>query len=239
MAIFISNNLTIGSSVGAATTTFTGTGGSTSSFTTTHYIQTIPGSTVTLKSGVTYTVQGQLTITGTPAARCTLRSDTPISATGDVSGTTLTTTLITIPAAPVGFNWIFSQSESNLGLLRRPIVAMNTSPVNSLASFPRITTSLPSIGTSFTLSRGFTMGSRGFRIGLSAKFNHTAAGGDAARNINYVNTFDIDSLGSIGTIKADNSYQNRAGIPNPNLWRTMNWDSLNPLLPHVVVGYID
>jgi len=116
---------------------------------------------------------------------------------------------------------------------------MNTSPVNLLASFPKINTSLPSTGTSFTLSRGFNMSSRGIRIGLSAKFNHTAAGSDAARNINFVNTFDIDSIGSVGIIKADNSYQNREGIPNPNLWITLNWDSLNPLLPHVVVGYID
>ena len=230
MPLTITNNLTI-----TGITTFGGTKG----FTTLNYTQIVSNSIVTLKSGVTYTVTGQLTITGTSTQRCTLRADTPISATGDVAGTTLTTTSITIPAAPVGFNWIFSQSESNSGLLKRPIVAMNTSPVNSLASFPRITTSLPSTGTSFTLSRGFTMGSRGFRIGLSAKFNHTADGGDAARNINYVNTFDIDSLGSNGTIKADNSYQNRVGIPSPNLWRTMNWDSLNPLLPHVVVGYID
>lgn len=233
MAITITNILTIGGS-----TTFSGTGGG---FITKDYIQTVAGSTVTLKSGVTYTVQGQLTITGTVTARCVLRSDTPISATGDVSSTTLNVTSgsITIPDAPTGFNWIFSQSEANLGILKRPIVAMNISPVNLLANFPKINTLLPSTDTSFTLSRGFTMGPRGFRIGLSAKFIHSDARGDAARNINYVNTFDIDSLGSVGTIKADNSYQNRVGIPNPNLWRTLNWDSLNPLLPHVVVGYID
>ena len=236
MPLSIANTLTI-----SGLTTFAGTAG----FTTLNYSQIVANSVVTLKSGVTYTVTGQLTITGTPAQRCTLRGDTLISATGDVvSGgptSTLTTTasINITPAAPVGFNWIFSQSEANLGLLRRPVVGMNTSPVNLLTSFPRITTSLPSTGTSFALSKGFNMGSRGIRIGLSAKFNHTASGGDLARNINYVNTFDIDSLGSNGIIKADNSYQNRPGIPNPNLWRTLNWDSLNPLLPHVIVGYID
>ena len=234
MAINISNKLTIGGN-----TTFSGTDG----FQTKDYEQIVAGSVVILKSGVTYTVTGQLTITGTSAQRCVLRSDTPISATGDVvSGgptSTLTTTSITIPAAPVGFNWIFSQSEANLGLLRRPVVAMNISPVNSLASFPKINTTLPSTGTSFTLSRGFNMSSRGIRIGLSAKFNHTALGGDSARSINYVNTFDIDSLASTGTIKADNSYQNKVGIPNPNLWRTVNWDSLNPLTPLVTVAYVE
>ncbi len=153
--------------------------------------------------------------------------------------TSLTTTSITIPAAPVGFNWIFSQSESNSGVLRRPVVGMNVSPVNLLASFPKIDTALPSTGTSFTLSRSFTMTSRGFKIGLSAKFNHTAVGGDSARSINYVNTFDIDSLASTGTIKADNSYQNRVGIPSPKLWRTLNWDALTPLTPSVNVAYVE
>jgi hypothetical protein len=236
MALNITGTLTI-----SATTTFGGAIG----FTTLNYSQIVAGTTVTLKSGATYTVTGQLTITGTAAQRCTLRGDTPISATGDVvsggpTSTLTTTTSITItPAAPAGFNWIFSQSEANLGVLRRPVVGMNVSPVNSLTSFPKINTTLPFTGTSFILSRGFNMSSRGIRIGLSAKFIHTASGGDLARNINFVNTFDIDSLGSTGIIKADNSYQNRVGIPNPNLWRTLNWDSLNPLLPHVIVGYID
>jgi len=230
MPLTITGTLTI-----SATTTFGGAIG----FTTLNYSQIVAGTTVTLKSGVTYTVTGQLTITGTSASRCVLRSDTPISATGDVSGTTLTTTSITIPAAPVGFNWIFSQSESNSGVLRRPVVGMNVSPVNLLASFPKIDTALPSTGTSFTLSRSFTMTSRGFKIGLSAKFNHTAVGGDSARSINYVNTFDIDSLASTGTIKADNSYQNRVGIPSPKLWRTLNWDALTPLTPLVTVAYVE
>jgi hypothetical protein len=242
MAIFISNNLTIGSSVGAATTTFTGTGGSTSSFTTTNYIQTIPGSTVTLKSGVTYTVTGQLTITGTSTQRCTLRASDVYTGTGTVSGNTLTTSAIVTlvpPTAPATYNYLMSQNEANVGVLKRPVVGMNISPVTAVSSFPSVTAG--SGTTSLTLSKSFTMTpSRGIKIGLTAKFIHTAAGGDAARNINFVNTFDIDSVGSTQSpIKADNSYQNRVGIPNPNLWRTVNWDSLNPLLPHVVVGYID
>ena len=129
MPLTITGTLTIG-----ATTTFGGITG----FTTANYTQIVAGTTVTLKSGATYTVTGQLTITGTVISRCVLRSDTPISATGDVSGNTLTTTSITIPVAPAGFNWIFSQSEANSGVLRRPVVAMNTSPVNLLTSFPHL-----------------------------------------------------------------------------------------------------
>jgi len=209
-------------------------------FTTANYTQTVAGTTVTLKSGATYTVTGQLTITGTAAQRCVLRGEsTPLisTATGSVSGTTLTVTSgnITIPSPPIGFNYIMSQSEANTGISRRPVVGMNDTNVSIIGSFPVVPQGGPA--ASFTLSKGFTMGPRGIRIGLSAKFIHSA--NQASRNINYVNTFDIDSSGSASTIKADNSYQNRVGIPNPNLWRTVNWDSLNPLLPHVVVGYID
>ena len=238
MAITILNKLTI-----AGSTTFSGTGGATSSFQTKDYEQIVAGSIVTLKSGVTYTVTGQLTITGTPVQRCVLRGEsTPLisTATGSVSGSTLTLTSgnITIPTPPSGFSYIMSQSEANTGISRRPVVGMNDTNASIIGSFPVVTPAGPA--ASFTLSKGFNMGSRGIRIGLSAKFIHNAVGGDSARNINYVNTFDIDSRGSTQSpIKADNSYQNRPGIPNPNLWRTVNWDSLNPLLPHVVVGYID
>lgn len=233
MPLNITGTLTI-----SATTTFGGTKG----FTTLNYSQAVAGTTVTLKSGATYTVTGQLTITGTAAQRCVLRGEiTPLisTATGSVSGSTLTLTSgnITIPSPPIGFNYIMSQSEANTGILRRPVVGMNDTNVSIITSFPVVTPAGPA--ANFTLSKVFNMGSRGIRIGLSAKFIHTASGGDSARSITYVNTFDIDSLGSNGTIKADNSYQNRPGIPNPNLWRTLNWDSLNPLLPHVVVGYID
>jgi hypothetical protein len=228
MAITITNILTISNS-----TTFSGTEG----FTTKDYIQIVPNSTVTLKSGVTYTVTGQLTITGTSSQRCVLRSDTPISTTGSISTPfTLNTTSITVPTPPVGFNYIMSQSSLNVGILRRPVVAMNGTDPSLLTSFPVVS---PGTGTSFTLSRTFSLSPRGVQIGLSAKFIHTASGGDTARNINFVNTFDIDSLGSVGTIKADNSYQNRVGIPNPNLWRTLNWDSLNQLLPNIIEGYIE
>jgi hypothetical protein len=231
MAITITNILTIGGS-----TTFSGTDGG---FTTKDYIQTVAGSTVTLKSGVTYTVQGQLTITGTVTQRCTLRGEsTPlISATGTVSGTTLNITSgnITVPSPPTGFNYIMSQSEANFGLLRRPVVAMNDTDAALITSFPVVTPAGPT--STFTLSKGFTMGSRGLRIGLSAKFIHTQP--QTSRNINYVNTFDIDSRTSNGIIQADNSYQNRIGIPNPNLWRTVNWDSLNPLTPLITIAYVE
>jgi hypothetical protein len=237
MAITITNILTIGGS-----TTFSGTGGSTSSFTTKDYIQTVAGSTVTLKSGVTYTVQGQLTITGTATQRCTLKGSDTYTGTGSVSGNTLSTsaTITLVPStAPPTYNYLMSQNEANSGILRRPVVGMNISPVTAVSSFPSVTAGSGTL--SLTLSKSFTMTpARGIKIGLTAKFIHTAVGGDSARSITYINTFDIDSSGSTQSpIKADNSYQNRVGIPNPNLWRTVNWDSLTPLTPLVTVAYVE
>ena len=84
------------------------------------------------------------------------------------------------------------------------------------------------------------MSARNVQIGLTTKFIHSSPSGSAARSLNYVTTFDIDSTGSTGgALLADNSYQNRVGVPSPNLWRTINWDSLTPLLPLVTVGYIE
>jgi hypothetical protein len=241
MAITITNILTIGGS-----TTFSGTGGG---FTTKDYIQTVAGSTVTLKSGVTYTVTGQLTITGTVTARCVLKGDTTINpnptgsvATGGTSSTLTTTAAITVPTPTAGYNWLLSQNPTNLGLLRRPVLQMNNgSDVSNISSFPVISSPFGASINTFTISnRGFNMSNRGIIIGLSAKFIHTAAGGDSARNINYVNTFDIDSRTSTQSpIKANNSFQNKVGVPNPNLWRTVNWDSVQPLLPNISVAYIE
>jgi hypothetical protein len=233
MPLTITNNLTISS-----TTTFGGTKG----FTTLNYSQIVPNTTVTLKSGVTYTVTGQLTITGTSSQRCTLRASDVYTGTGTVSGNTLTTSAIVTlvpPTAPATYNYLMSQNEANIGVLKRPVAGMNIAPVTAVSSFPSVTAG--SGTTSLTLSKSFTMTpSRGIKIGLTAKFIHTAAGGDAARNINFVNTFDIDSVGSTQSpIKANNSYQNRIGIPNPNLWRTVNWDSLTPLTPLITIAYVE
>jgi hypothetical protein len=235
MALTIANNLIM---VGSAT--FGGNGGSGSNLTTFNYTQTGPGAVVTLKAGVTYTVTGQLTITGTAASRCTLQSDTKFPGTfGVVNGTTqLTVTGITLnpvlASRPAGSEYIMSQSPTNTALLKRGVPAMNIPPVNDLNSFPRVI-----LGSSspFTLSKSFNMSSRNIQIGLTAKFIHTQP--QANRTLNYVTTFDIDSRTSDGILLADNSYQNRVGIPNPNLWRTLNWDSLLPLAPLVTVAYVD
>ena len=238
MPITITNNLII-----SGNATFSGTSG----FTTTNYSQTNPGSVVTLKSGVTYTVTGQLTITGTATSRCTLQSDTKFSATGTIGPTSNqlvfpVTLNPTLALKPAGSEYLVSQSPANLPLLRRGIPGLNDSNVNLLSSFPSITGATGGTSSPYTLSKPATVSSRLLQVGLTAKFIHSAAGGDAARNLNYVTTFDIDSrtsLGTNGTIKADNSYQNKVGIPNPTLWRTMNWDSLVPLPPLITVGYIE
>ena len=234
MPLTITNNLTISNII-----TFGGTKG----FTTLNYSQIVAGSIVTLKSGVTYTVTGQLTITGTPAQRCVLKGDTTITPnpTGSVSGTTtlsITSGNITVPTPTAAYNWLLSQSTSNTGTLRKPVLQMNNgSDVSNILSFPVINSPYNSLTNSFTISRSFNMSNRGITIGLSAKFIHSAS--QASRNINYVNTFDIDSRTSNGTILANNSYQNKVGVILPNLWRTVNWDSVQPLLPNITVAYIE
>lgn len=230
MALIITNNLIMSGSATFSSATNVG-------FTTANYIQTFAGSVVTLKAGVTYTVTGQLTITGTAVSRCTLKSNDVVSLVGSVSGTTLTIPSTTIPTPPSTYSYIMSQSSTNTALLKRGIPGMNGSDASLLTSFPVVTPAGPA--TSFVLSRSFNMSSRNVQIGLTTKFIHNSPLGDAARSLNYVTTFDIDSTTSNGTLLADNSYQNRAGVPNPNLWRSINWGELNPLLPLVTVAYVE
>jgi hypothetical protein len=232
MAITITNNLII-----SGNATFSGTSG----FTTLNYSQTTPGSVVTLKAGTTYTVTGQLTITGTAASRCTLQSDTKFPGTfGVVSTNQLTATGITLnpvlASRPAGSEYLVSQSPANTAVLKRGVTAMNGSDVTDLNSFPRVTAAASGGSVSpFTLSKSFTMSSRNVQIGLTTKFIHSGS----IRNLDYVTTFDIDSRTSSSTLLANNSYQNRAGVPNPNLWRSINWGELNPLPPLVTVAYVE
>jgi hypothetical protein len=74
------------------------------------------------------------------------------------------------------------------------------------------------------------------QAGIPAAFRFT--GSESSLNMNYITIYDIDSSGAT-TIKADNSYQNRVGIPSPNMFRTINWDALNPLLPNIIEGYVE
>jgi hypothetical protein len=221
------------------------TSSSSQGFTTLNYTQAIAGSVVTLKAGTTYTVTGQLTITGTVASRCTLQSNTKFPGTfGVVSTNQLTATGITLnpvlASRPAGSEYLMSQSPTNTALLKRGVTAMNGSDVTDLNSFPRVTAATSGGSVSpFTLSKSFTMSSRNVQIGLTTKFIHSSPLGSAARSLNYVTTFDIDSRTSNGILLADNSYQNRVGVPSPNLWRTINWGELTPLLPLVTVGYIE
>jgi len=232
MPLTISNNLTISSNI-----SFLGTKG----FTTLNYTQAVAGSVVTLKAGVTYTVTGQLTITGTAASRCTLKSNNFTQSIGSVlSGVFTPTVPFTVGPAVAGYSYLFSQNITNLPVLKRGVPGMNGSDVSDILSFPAVppNTTLNGSGQSVTLlNRSFTMSNRTIEVGLTTKFIHEQP--QTSRNINYVNTANIDSSGSNGTIKADNSYPNRVGIPNPNLMRTVNWDSLVPLLPLVTVGYIE
>jgi hypothetical protein len=192
---------------------------------------------VTLSSDTTaiYTVTNSITMLGLANRRAILQGNTVSKISNfnaSASGTTLTTT--TNP--PLTNRHYISQSPSNTFLLKRtPSPTFTGSNVTLQSSFAKIDN--PVSANTWTLNRDVgTITARNFEAGIPAVFKFT--GLVTNLNIDYATTFDIDSSGAT-TIKANNSYQNRVGIPNPNLWRTINWDSLNPLLPHVVPAYVD
>lgn len=230
MALLIANNLLL---LGSATfNSITSTG-----FTTLNYSQANPGSIVTLKAGTTYTVTGQLTITGTAASRCTLQSDTKFSASGSITTNQLTCPITlspTLALKPAGSEYLVSQSPANTAVLKRGITGLNGSDVTLLASFPSI---IAGTASPYTLSKTVVppVTTRVMQVGLTTKFIHSGS----IRNLDYVTTFDIDSRTSSSTLLANNSYQNRTGVPNPNLWRSINWGELNLLPPLVTVAYVE
>jgi hypothetical protein len=148
------------------------------------------------------------------------------------SSTTLTTT--TSPALTT--RHYISQSPTAGGVSKRtPSVLFTGSDVTLQSSFTKIDANLSP--NTWRLNRDVgTINTRPFEAGIPAIFRFTGSASNL--NINYATTFDIDSSGAT-TIKADNSYQNRVGIPLPNMWRTINWDALNPLLPNIIEGYVE
>jgi hypothetical protein len=181
-----------------------------------------------------YTILNSITMLGLSTIRAILESDSRIE---NFQGTLATPTTFTtsVPQTGITTRHYISQYRSSSGLFRRTPVGMIGSNVTSQSSFPKI--SAVTNPSTFVLSKTVSASAqRPFDAGIPAVFRFT--GSEANLNINYVETIDIDSSGAT-TIKADNSYQNKVGVPLPNLWRTINWDSLNPLLPHVVVGYVE
>jgi hypothetical protein len=206
-------------------TTFLGTSG----FDITNFTAT--SGTVTLKAGNTYKItNGVFTLSGTAATRTILKSDTSVIATGSITGNTLTFTSATSLAG-----YRVSQAYTNSALLRRLPSGLIFPPmdVTTPAFLAQVT---GGSGSTWTLNKTSIAGvtSRGLMLGLPAFLEVT----NCTYSIDYVTTFDIDSSGA-DKILANNSYQNRVGIPSPNLWRTVNWDSLNPLLPLVLAAYVE
>jgi hypothetical protein len=233
MALIITNNLVLSGNATFTSNAFVG-------FTTLNYSQPLAGSIVTLKAGVTYTINGQLTIGGTGGfnGRCTLQSDTKFTATGGIASSNVLTFPVTLVPAlgskPAGSQYLVSQSPTNGPIQRKGILGLNDNDTTQITSFPAIT---GGANPTYTLSKPASVSTRIMQVGLTAKFIHN--GDNTLRNITFVTTFDIDSEGSNGIIKASNSYQNRVGIPNPNLWRTVNWDSLVPLAPLITAAYVE
>ena len=195
-------------------------------------------SSVILSNDLTavYTVNNSITMLGLSNRRAILRGN--ISSVINLPSTSASSTTLTTTTSPaLTTRHYISQSPSNSVLLRRtPSPTFTGSDITQQSSFAKINS-----GSANTWTLNFNVGTitaRTFEAGIPAVFKYT--GLLANLNINYVNTFDIDSSGAgTTTIKADNSYQNRLGIPFPNMWRTINWDALNPLLPNIIEGYVE
>lgn len=184
-----------------------------------------------------YTVNNSIEMLGLSTRRAILKGDSnPTSIINLPSTLASSTTLTTTTSPSLTTRHYISQNPINTGLNRRtPSPTFTGSDITQQSSFAKI---IGGSDNTWTLNRNVgAITSRGFEAGIPAVFNYN--GLLANLNINYVSTFDIDSSAGTTTIKADNSYQNRIGIPNPNLWRTVNWDSLNPLTPLVTVAYVE
>jgi len=191
--------------------------------------------TLSGESTAIYTVSNSITMLGLSNRRALLQGNPNnkiLSFNASALGTTLTTS--TSPALTT--RHYISQSPTAGGVSKRtPSVLFTGSDVTLQGSFTKIDANLSP--NTWRLNRDVgTINTRPFEAGIPAIFRFTGSASNL--NINYATTFDIDSSGAT-TIKADNSYQNRVGIPLPNMWRTINWDALNPLLPNIIEGYVE
>ena len=159
-----------------------------------------------------------------------LKSDTSAGpASGSITGSTLTFTSAT---SLVGYR--VSQAFNNSALLKRLPAGLVFPPMN-IATSAFLAQVTGGSGSTWTLNKTSTgVSARGLMLGLPAFLEVTRC----TYNIDFVTTFDIDSSGG-SKVLANNSYQNKLGIPNPNLWRTVNWDSTLPITPLVTVAYVE
>ena len=228
-----------GASTGTFTTTFTGNAGFiVNNLIHTNSVDSLANRVTRLilssGTGVTYLVNNSITMLGLSNLRAVLESDSRIE---NIQGTLVNPNGFTTvaPQASITTRHYISQYRLSNGLLRRTPIGMIGSDVTSQSSFPKIS-NITNTST-FVLSKNVSPSAqRAFDAGIPAVFRFT--GNQANLNINYVITIDIDSSNGT-TIKADNSYQNRVGIPYPNMWRTINWDALTPLLPNVIEAYVE
>ena len=189
---------------------------------------------ISSSSTATYIISGAITMLGLSTQRAVLQSDSKIeNFQGTLASTNGFTTVAALPS--ITTRHYISQYRLSGGLLRRTPVGMIGSDVTLQSSFPKIS-NITNTSTFVLNKTVLNSTTRAFDAGIPAVFRFT--GSQANLNINFVETIDIDSSNGT-TIKADNSYQNRVGIPKPNMWRTINWDALNPLLPNVIEAYVE
>jgi hypothetical protein len=193
---------------------------------------TATSGTVTLKALNEYIVSGGLfTMTGLINNRTVLKSDTSVNNNGSITGSTLTFTSAT---NLTGYR--ISQNNANTGNLKRLPVGLIFPPMD-ITNSSFLAEVVSGSGSTWTLDKAVSTAvtTRGLTAGLPAYL--TLEG--CTTNISNVSVYDIDSSSSTSTILANNSTQNTIPIPNPNLWRTVNWTSSLPVLPLVTVAYIE
>lgn len=193
---------------------------------------TATNGTVTLKALNEYTVSnGVFTMTGSPSSRTVLKSDTSINNNGSITGSTLT---FTSGTDLTGYK--ISQNDANIGNLKRLPVGLIFPPMD-ITDSSFLAEVVSGSGSTWTLNKTLSTAvtTRGLTAGLPAYLILE----DCTTNISFVSVYDIDSSSSTSTILADTSIQNTIPIPNPNLWRTVNWISSLPVLPLITLAYVE
>jgi hypothetical protein len=194
---------------------FTGSSG----FTVSSFTCSTAGRVITLQSGRTYRIQNSLTLIGTLAQRITLATTETSTFVGTIIGNSLTLTSGMPPTIGMKVSQTSGQIPTGLANLlpNRPTIIGGTSP-----NFTIDLNVSPSINPAISL-----------RAGNPAFF---ILENGATQNVLYTTTQDIDSSGG-QTIYSGQSFNDNPDVVSPNLFRTINWGTLEPPAPQTI-GFI-
>jgi hypothetical protein len=172
-----------------------------------------------LQSGRTYRIQNSLTLIGTLAQRITLATTETSTFVGTIIGNSLTLTSGMPPTIGMKVSQTSGQIPTGLANLlpNRPTIIGGTSP-----NFTIDLNVSPSINPAISL-----------RAGNPAFF---ILENGATQNVLYTTTQDIDSSGG-QTIYSGQSFNDNPDVVSPNLFRTINWGTLEPPAPQTI-GFI-